>query len=280
MCTSGTMQSRCGMAAVRREACAACWRHACALCRLSLHHVHRSQPRPCSRWSSRLRSRICLVSTHVDIYALPASARAPSVHDLPRDTNSTWVTAAARCLCLAVLRPSSPPPLPVPAVRTARFVPRKQWVVCGTDDMFVRVYNYNTMDKVKQFEAHTDYIRWGLGRGAEGRAGALRGAQGWGGCGGMGRAPAAAGGPSRLAVWSAWAADSARSLRHAAHPWSPRPARASSRARRPRPAGALCARLLQAHCGAPHAALRPHLLGRHAHQAVGLGQGLGVHPGV
>lgn len=23
----------------------------------------------------------------------------------------------------------------------------------------VRVYNYNTMDKVKQFEAHTDYIR-------------------------------------------------------------------------------------------------------------------------
>ena len=44
-------------------------------------------------------------------------------------------------------------------VRTARFVPRKQWVVCGADDMFVRVYNYNTMDKVKQFEAHTDYIR-------------------------------------------------------------------------------------------------------------------------
>jgi len=25
--------------------------------------------------------------------------------------------------------------------------------------MFVRVYNYNTMDKVKSFEAHTDYIR-------------------------------------------------------------------------------------------------------------------------
>lgn len=27
--------------------------------------------------------------------------------------------------------------------------------------MHVRVYNYNTMDKVKQFEAHTDYIRCG-----------------------------------------------------------------------------------------------------------------------
>jgi coatomer subunit beta' len=32
-------------------------------------------------------------------------------------------------------------------------------MLCGADDMLVRVYNYNTMDKVKQFEAHTDYIR-------------------------------------------------------------------------------------------------------------------------
>ena len=44
-------------------------------------------------------------------------------------------------------------------VRAAKFVARKQWVVCGADDMFVRVYNYNTMDKIKHFEAHTDYIR-------------------------------------------------------------------------------------------------------------------------
>lgn len=46
-------------------------------------------------------------------------------------------------------------------VRTAKFVARKQWIVTGADDMLVRVYNYNTMDKVKVFEAHTDYIRWG-----------------------------------------------------------------------------------------------------------------------
>ena len=45
------------------------------------------------------------------------------------------------------------------AVRAAKFVARKQWVVCGADDMFIRVYNYNTMDKIKHFEAHTDYIR-------------------------------------------------------------------------------------------------------------------------
>ena len=44
-------------------------------------------------------------------------------------------------------------------VRTAKFVPRKQWIVCGADDLMVRVFNYNTMDKVKQFEAHSDYIR-------------------------------------------------------------------------------------------------------------------------
>lgn len=44
-------------------------------------------------------------------------------------------------------------------VRAAKFVARKQWVVCGADDMAVRVYNYNTADKVRVFEAHADYIR-------------------------------------------------------------------------------------------------------------------------
>lgn len=43
--------------------------------------------------------------------------------------------------------------------RCSKFVARKQWVIIGSDDMFIRVYNYNTMDKVKTFEAHTDYIR-------------------------------------------------------------------------------------------------------------------------
>ena len=44
-------------------------------------------------------------------------------------------------------------------VRAAKFIARKQWLVCGADDCFLRIYNYNTMDKVKAFEAHTDYIR-------------------------------------------------------------------------------------------------------------------------
>ena len=57
-------------------------------------------------------------------------------------------------------------------MRAAKFVARKQWVVCGADDMFIRVYNYNTMDKLKHFEAHTDYIRHELGlqTGSRGRA--------------------------------------------------------------------------------------------------------------
>ena len=45
-------------------------------------------------------------------------------------------------------------------MRTAKFVARKQWVVTGADDMYIRVYNHNTMEKIKSFEAHTDYIRF------------------------------------------------------------------------------------------------------------------------
>ena len=33
-------------------------------------------------------------------------------------------------------------------VRAGKFVPRKQWIVAGSDDMQIRVYNYNTMEKV------------------------------------------------------------------------------------------------------------------------------------
>lgn len=44
-------------------------------------------------------------------------------------------------------------------VRAARFVARKQWLIAASDDMQIRVYNYNTMEKLKQFEAHSDYIR-------------------------------------------------------------------------------------------------------------------------
>jgi coatomer subunit beta' len=45
-------------------------------------------------------------------------------------------------------------------VRCAKFITRKQWFVAGTDDMKLRVYNYNTSEKVKEWDAHTDYIRF------------------------------------------------------------------------------------------------------------------------
>lgn len=44
-------------------------------------------------------------------------------------------------------------------MRTSKFVPRKNWVVTGSDDMMLRVFNYNTLEKVHGFEAHSDYLR-------------------------------------------------------------------------------------------------------------------------
>ncbi|EER20354.1 COPI protein, putative [Perkinsus marinus ATCC 50983] len=48
-------------------------------------------------------------------------------------------------------------PLPV---RCAKFIPRKQWIIAGSDDMNLRVYNQNTLEKIKTIEAHGDYIRY------------------------------------------------------------------------------------------------------------------------
>lgn len=45
------------------------------------------------------------------------------------------------------------------AVHSAKFIAHKEWIVAGADDMFIHVYNYNTMDKITDFEAHSDYIR-------------------------------------------------------------------------------------------------------------------------
>lgn len=44
-------------------------------------------------------------------------------------------------------------------VRAAKFVPRKNWIVAGSDDMQIRVFNYNTLDRVHAYEAHSDYVR-------------------------------------------------------------------------------------------------------------------------
>ena len=41
-----------------------------------------------------------------------------------------------------------------------RFVARKNWFIAGSDDFQLRVFNYNTHEKVAQFEAHPDYIRY------------------------------------------------------------------------------------------------------------------------
>ena len=44
-------------------------------------------------------------------------------------------------------------------VRTVKFIARKNWIVVGSDDLMIRVFNYNTLERVTQFSAHSDYIR-------------------------------------------------------------------------------------------------------------------------
>lgn len=36
----------------------------------------------------------------------------------------------------------------------------QNWIVCGSDDFQLRVYNYNTSEKVTTFEAHPDCKLW------------------------------------------------------------------------------------------------------------------------
>ena len=45
------------------------------------------------------------------------------------------------------------------AVRSAKFVASKHWIVTGADDKFIRVFDYDTTEKITEFEAHTDFIR-------------------------------------------------------------------------------------------------------------------------
>lgn len=44
-------------------------------------------------------------------------------------------------------------------MRCVKFIPRKNWFVAGSDDFQLRIFNYNTHEKVAAFEAHPDYIR-------------------------------------------------------------------------------------------------------------------------
>ena len=60
-------------------------------------------------------------------------------------------------------------------VRAGKFIARQQWLITGSvrcscsdslmvdemlkDDLFVRVFDLNTLECIKQFEAHTDFIR-------------------------------------------------------------------------------------------------------------------------
>jgi coatomer subunit beta' len=44
-------------------------------------------------------------------------------------------------------------------IRCAKFIARKQWLIVGSDDNKLRVYNYNTSEKLKTITEHADFIR-------------------------------------------------------------------------------------------------------------------------
>lgn len=44
-------------------------------------------------------------------------------------------------------------------VRCGKFIARQRWFICGADDLSLKIYNYNTHEKVATVSAHNDYIR-------------------------------------------------------------------------------------------------------------------------
>eukprot|EP01112_Ceratiomyxa_fruticulosa_P007271 TRINITY_DN1880_c0_g1_i3.p1 TRINITY_DN1880_c0_g1~~TRINITY_DN1880_c0_g1_i3.p1 ORF type:complete len:456 (+),score=85.81 TRINITY_DN1880_c0_g1_i3:117-1370(+) len=44
-------------------------------------------------------------------------------------------------------------------VRAAKFIPRKGWIVTGSSDGHIRVFDYHAVKKITSFRAHNDYIR-------------------------------------------------------------------------------------------------------------------------
>jgi coatomer subunit beta' len=44
-------------------------------------------------------------------------------------------------------------------IRTGKFIAQKSWFITGSDDLQLRVFNYNTFERVAAWDAHVDYIR-------------------------------------------------------------------------------------------------------------------------
>ncbi|KAK2705291.1 hypothetical protein QYM36_017359 [Artemia franciscana] len=44
-------------------------------------------------------------------------------------------------------------------VRSGKFIARKNWIITGSDDYRIRVFNYNTLERQQVVDAHKDYVR-------------------------------------------------------------------------------------------------------------------------
>lgn len=45
------------------------------------------------------------------------------------------------------------------AVISTKFIAREKWVIAGTDDTYICVYNYDKMKEIVRFEGHKGLIR-------------------------------------------------------------------------------------------------------------------------
>eukprot|EP00520_Triparma_pacifica_P000280 CAMPEP_0118664034 /NCGR_PEP_ID=MMETSP0785-20121206/17778_1 /TAXON_ID=91992 /ORGANISM="Bolidomonas pacifica, Strain CCMP 1866" /LENGTH=1017 /DNA_ID=CAMNT_0006557875 /DNA_START=18 /DNA_END=3071 /DNA_ORIENTATION=- len=92
------------------------------------------------------------------------SARSERVKSVDIHPNETWALAALYSgkvhlwdyETTALYKSFAVSDLPI---RCAKFIIRKNWFICASDDMKLRVFNFNTGEKVKEWEAHSDYIR-------------------------------------------------------------------------------------------------------------------------
>ncbi|KAJ0041328.1 hypothetical protein Pint_28313 [Pistacia integerrima] len=99
------------------------------------------RPRPTTSQAMAVVARFCTSTFHSPlIHASPPPIRRPP----PPTSQAMAVVDKIVVQCMFAIR--------------KKFIARKDWLVCDSDDKFILVYNYNTMEKVKEFEPHGDSL--------------------------------------------------------------------------------------------------------------------------
>jgi len=112
---------------------------------------------------AELLNKLAIEDPKAKIYQLDRSARVKSVEFYPSE-EKPWVLSALHNGKVqiwdyetnVVIKRFEVSELPV---RSAKFIVSKDWIVVGGDDKFLHVFDIDTLEEVKQWEAHLDYIR-------------------------------------------------------------------------------------------------------------------------